>query len=307
MRWLAEMGVFAKVVDAGSFGKAAEQLGLTRSAVSKQIGRLESGLGVKLLRRTTRAMSLTDAGLAVYEQCARLVSAAAEAEAAASRLAIVPRGLLRVSTTVAYGHAVLMPRLATFLTRFPELTVEVSLLDRNVDLAEEGYDLVLRLTDRPAEGLVARKLARVSHVLCASREYLDRHGKPAIPTDLRTHNCIRHSPLSEWRFQGANGIEAVAIKGNAIVSTNLASLTLVGAGVGCGLLPDFVVRAELATGRLVPLLPDYTPIGPFGNLFALYLPGRQVNPKVRAFVDWLIEETKGSRRDEISVIGYDSV
>ncbi len=292
MRWLMEMGVFGKVVDLGSFGKAAQQLGMTRSAVSKHVSRLESGLGVKLLHRTTRAMSLTDAGLAVYEQCARVMAAAEEAEAAASRLALAPRGVLKISTTVAYGNAVVLPRLAEFLARYPELVVEIDLLDRNVDLAEEGYDLVLRLTDQPPEGLAARQLANIQHLLCASPGYLARHGRPAVPYDLLAHNCLRHgqpNPTKEWHFLGAEGVVRIPISGNTIVSSSLASRALVLDGVGCGLLPDYMVSAEIAAGRLTPLMPGYQPIGSYGKVFALYLPTRQGNPKVRAFIDWMVE------------------
>ncbi len=292
MRWLAEMGVFAKVVDLGSFGKAASHLGMTRSAVSKHVGRLESGLGVKLLHRTTRAMSLTDAGQAVYEQCARLAAAAEAAEAAASRLAVAPRGVLSISATMAYGHAVVLPRLAGFLGRYPELTVEIDLLDRNVDLADEGYDLVLRLTDHPADGLAARKLASIRHVLCAAPDYLERFGQPKTPSDLLSHNCIcqrQPGQTMAWRFRGPDGAASVKVAGNVIVSNSLAARTLVLGGLGCGLLPDFMVDAEIAAGRLVRLLPDYQPVGPFGSVHALYLPSRQGSPKVRAFIDWMVE------------------
>ena len=299
MHWLTEMGVFAKVVDLGSFGKAAEQLGMTRSAVSKHVSRLESGLGVKLLHRTTRAMSLTDAGVQVYEQCARLLAAAEEAEAAASRLALAPRGVLKISTTVAYGHAVVMPRLAGFLQRYPELIVEVDLLDRNVDLAEEGYDLVLRLTDHPPDGLAARKLATIQHILCASPEYLARCGTPRLPADLTTHNCLRHGqpgPSDEWRFTGADGLLRIKVSGNTIVSSSVASRTLALDGVGCGLLPDYMVREAIAAGRLLPLLPEYQPVGPYAHVFALYLPTRQGNHKVRAFIDWMVETQSASEK-----------
>lgn len=292
MRLLTEMGVFAKVVALGGFGKAAQQLGLTRSAVSKHIHRLESGLGVKLLHRTTRAMSLTDAGRAVYEQCERVLAAAEEAEAAASRLALAPRGLLKISTTIAYGDAVVIPGLAEFLQRYPELEIEVDLLDRNVDLAEEGYDLVIRLTDHPPEGLAARRLGTIQHLLCASPAYLARCGQPAVPADLAAHNCIRHTqpgPAAEWRFLGPKRMEQMTVTGNAIVSSSLASRALVLDGVGCGLLPDYLVRREIATGRLIALMPEYRPIGPYGNVYALYLPTRQGNHKVRVFIDWMIE------------------
>lgn len=292
MRWLTEMGVYAKVVEAGGFAPAARQLGLTRSAVSKHVGRLEEGLGVKLLHRTTRAMSLTDAGQAVYEQCAVLAAAAEEAVAAAGRLTSAPRGWLRISATVALGHGVIVPALPGLLARYPELRVDLVLLDRNVDLAEEGFDLVLRYTDRPPEGLAARRLAGVEFVLCASPDYLARHPAPDSPADLSDHNCVRQGhprAATEWLFDGPAGPEKVGIDGNAVVGGSEAARALLLAGLGCGILPGFMVAADLAAGRLVRLLPDYRPRGRYANLYALYLPSRQGNPKVRACIDWLLE------------------
>jgi DNA-binding transcriptional LysR family regulator len=292
MRWLTEMGVYAKVVEAGGFAPAARQLGLTRSAVSKHVGRLEEGLGVKLLHRTTRAMSLTDAGRSVYEQCALLTAAAEEAVAAAGRLSSAPRGWLKVSASVAFGHAVIVPALPDLLARHPELRVELALLDRNVDLAEEGYDLVLRYTDKPQEGLAARRLASVGFVLCASPDYLARHPAPVSPDDLAGHNCVRQGhpqAATEWLFDGPAGPEKVRIDGNAVVSGSEGVRALLLTGLGCGILPGFMVEADLAAGRLVRLLPEYRPRGRYANLYALYLPSRQANPKVRAFIDWLLE------------------
>lgn len=292
MRWLTEMGIFAKVVETGGFAPAARQLGLTRSAVSKHVGRLEAGLNVRLLHRTTRAMSLTDAGRLVYEQCAILVAAAEAAEAAASRVVDTPRGRLKVSASVAYGHAVLAPALPDLLARHPDLRIDLVLLDRNVDLAEEGFDLVLRFTDHPPETLAARRMSAVHFVPCASPDYLARHGTPTQPADLATHNCIRQGypqPVSAWTFDGPDGAVKVAIDGNAVVSGSEAVRELLLAGLGCGILPGFMVDADIAAGRLMALLPEHTPQARYTNLFALYLPSRQGNPKVRVFIDWLLE------------------
>lgn len=292
MRWLTEMGIFAKVVETGGFAPAARQLGLTRSAVSKHVGRLEAGLNVRLLHRTTRAMSLTDAGRLVYEQCAILVAAAEAAEAAASRVVDTPRGRLKVSASVAFGHAVLAPALPDLLARHPDLRIDLVLLDRNVDLAEEGFDLVLRFTDHPPETLAARRMSAVHFVPCASPDYLARHGTPTQPADLATHNCIRQGypqPVSAWTFDGPDGAVKVAIDGNAVVSGSEAVRELLLAGLGCGILPGFMVDADIAAGRLMALLPEHTPQARYTNLFALYLPSRQGNPKVRVFIDWLLE------------------
>lgn len=297
MRWLTEMGIFAKVVETGGFTSAARQLGLTRSAVSKHVGRLEAGLKVRLLHRTTRAMSLTDVGRSVYEQCAILATAAAAAETAASRAADTPRGWLKVSASVAFGHAVLAPALPDLLARYPELRIELALLDRNVDLAEEGFDLVLRFTDHPPETLAARRLAPVRFMPCASPDYLARQGTPCRPMDLAAHNCIRQGyprPVPAWTFDGPDGPVKVAINGNAVASGSEAVRALLLAGLGCGILPDFMVDEDIAAGRLLALLPEYTPQARYTNLFALYLPSRQGNPKVRVFIDWLLERLRST-------------
>jgi DNA-binding transcriptional LysR family regulator len=300
MRWLTEMGVFAKVVDANGFGKAALQLGLTRSAVSKHVSRLEAGLGVKLLHRSTRAMSLTEAGQAVYLQCAQLVQAAQAAESVAARLAVAPCGTLRVSASVAFGHRRLLPLLPGLLAQYPELRVDVTLLDRFVDLAEEGFDVVLRLTDQPPETMAARHLAKVRFVLCAAPDYLARRGQPERPEDLAGHNCIcqgHPKVLRDWRFTGPTGEVTPRVDGNVLVNGSEAVRHLLIAGLGCSILPDFVVADDLRTGRLINLMPGYRPLGNFNNLYALYQPSRQGSPKVRAFIDWLVVGLADSGRD----------
>ena len=293
MRWLTEMGVFAKVVEVGGFSKAAAALNSTRSAVSKQVARLEDGLGVKLLHRSTRAMSLTDAGRAVYEQCAVLANAADQAVAAASRLVAAPRGVLRVSVSTAFGPRHIAPLLPEFLARYPELEIDLVLVDRHVDLAEEGFDVVLRLTDRPQPSLAARKLADLRFVLCASPDYLAARGKPSRLEQLSAHNCVRQR-LSEastpWRLEGPRGLVAPDISGNVLATSGDAVRSLVLAGAGLGILPTYLAGDDLQAGRLVQVLPRYKPLGGFNALYALYLPTRQANPKVRAFIDFLIEK-----------------
>lgn len=292
MRWLTEMGVFARVVDAGGFGRAATQLGMSASAVSKHVSRLEAGLGVKLLHRSTRAMSLTEAGREVHAQCAVLVQAAQAAESAAGRLASAPRGTLRVSASVAFGQRCLLPLLPGLLARYPELRVDLVLLERFVDLAEEGFDVVLRLTDYPPEGLAARSLGTVRFLLCAAPAYLARCGEPVTPQDLIGHNCIRlgHPTLQDhWRFSTPSGAVSVRVDGNVAVSGSEAVRQLLLAGLGCGIVPDFVAVEDVRAGRLRELLPGCLPEGPFRQIHALYLPARQASAKVRAFVDYLVE------------------
>jgi DNA-binding transcriptional LysR family regulator len=292
MRWLTEMGVFAKVIELGGFSKAAAALHLTRSAVSKHVARLEAGLGVKLLHRSTRAMSLTDAGRAVYEQCAVLAHAADQAVAAAGRLVAEPRGRLRVSAATAFGDRHVVPLLPDFLAHYPELEVDLVLVDRTVDLADEGFDVVLRQTNRPQPTLAARKLADLRFALCAAPDYLARHGRPKRLEQLAAHNCIRqglNETASEWLFDGPRGPVAIQVRGNALVTGSEAVHALLRAGLGVAVAPTFVVGEDLRAGRLQHLLPSYRPRGWASELYALYLPSRQGNPKVRAFIDFLVE------------------
>lgn len=293
MHWFTEMAVFAKVVELGSFSRAASALNLTRSAVSKHVARLEDGLGVKLLHRSTRAMSLTDAGRAVYEQCAVLANAADQAVAAASRLVAEPRGTLRISVSTAFGSRHVAPLLPEFLVRYPELEIDLVLVDRHVDLAEEGFDVVLRLTDSPQPTLAARKLADLRFVLCAAPSYLAAHGKLNRIGQLSAHACVRQrlgEEVRAWRLQGPGGVVTPEISGNVLVSSGDAVRRLLLAGAGMGILPSYLVGGDLQAGRLVQVLPRYKPLGSFNALYALYLPTRQGNPKVRAFIDYMIEK-----------------
>ncbi|MBI5938408.1 MAG: LysR family transcriptional regulator [Betaproteobacteria bacterium] len=293
MRWFTEMAVFAKVVELGSFSRAASALNLTRSAVSKHVARLEDGLGVKLLHRSTRAMSLTDAGRAVHEQCAVLANAADQAVAAASRLVAEPRGTLRISVSTAFGSHHVAPLLPEFLARYPELEIDLVLVDRHVDLAEEGFDVVLRLTDSPQPTLAARKLADLRFVLCAAPSYLAAHGKLNRIGQLSAHACVRQrlgEEVRAWRLQGPGGVVTPEISGNVLVSSGDAVRRLLLAGAGLGILPSYLVGGDLRAGRLIQVLPRYKPLGSFNALYALYLTTRQGNPKVRAFIDYMIEK-----------------
>ncbi len=185
----------------------------------------------------------------------------------------------------------MLPLLPDLLQRYSELRVDLTLLDRFVDLAEEGFDLVLRLTDQPPETLAARHLAPVSFVLCAAPAYLSRHGEPQQPQDLAGHNCVcqGNSPaLRDWRFAGPTGEVTQRVDGNVLVNGSEAVRRLLIAGLGCGILPDFVVADDLRAGRLRSLLPKHRPLGNFNNVYALYLPSRHGNAKVRAFIDWLV-------------------
>lgn len=292
MKHLSEMAIFAKVVETKSFSAAARHLNLTKSAVSKQVSRLELALGVRLLNRTTRTLSLTGEGSAVYEHCARLVAAAEAAELAASQLVAVPRGTIRVSAPVSFGTRQIAPAVPGFLARYPQTRIELVLLDRFVDLADEGFDLVIRMSDRIPEGHVARHLLDIGFVICAAPAYLEQHGTPQTPADLSGHNCLLYGHEGfggTWLFRGKPGEERVRVAGNYQVNSSEAIHGALRAGLGLALAPYLTVQDDLANGVLRAVLTDWQAIAPFNAAHAVYLPNRQLSPKVRAYIDHLVE------------------
>lgn len=290
---LPAMAVFARVAEAKSFSRAAERLGVSKSAASKHVAGLERALGARLLNRTTRTLSLTEVGAQFYEHCARMLAEAEAAELAVSRLKAEPRGVLRVSTPAAFGRLHIASAIPDFLARYPEIQVEMVMNDRPIDLAEEGFDVAIRLTAEPAPGTVARRLAPIRWVVCASPGYLQRHGTPRAPRDLAGHNCLFYSFLNrtaDWRFKGRDGEARVRVTGNFTVNNSVAIRETLLKGLGVGLMPTFTVGVDLERGVLKQLLPGYRPQGPYGSdVYAVYLPSRYVLPKVRAFVDFFLD------------------
>jgi len=288
---LGAMAVFARVVEAGSFSGAAAGLGLSKSAVSKHVARLEERLAVRLLNRTTRRLSLTEAGTAFYEHCRQLVADADAAEAAVSHLASAPRGRLRVNVPMSFGQRHVAPALPAFLARYPELSVDLQLNDRTVDLVEEGYDMAVRIGELPDSSLLMRRLAPLHRVVAAAPAYLDRAGRPRHPRELREHTCLLYSYLSwgrEWRFHGADGETRVRVGGPLEANNGDALLTAACEGAGIVMLPTFLAGEAVRAGALEPILTEWTR-GPAGAISAVFPPGRKFSPKVRVFVDFLAE------------------
>lgn len=284
------LATFARVVDAGSFAEAARRLSTSRSAVSKAVAKLEVALGARLLNRTTRHLSLTEIGAAVAEHGSRILAEAGAAESLVASLASEPRGVLRVSASVAFGTLHIAPALADFLPRHPQLQVDLTITDRWVELAEDGYDIAIRVTGTPPQHWVARKLAPVRRILCATPEYFHRHGVPLTPTDLMQHNCLDYTRSGEpgrWRFTGPDGEITVPVTGSLHVDDDEALSQAVLGGLGVGLLPTFIVGKELQSGRLQSVLSGYIPVE--RHVYALYLPTRHLPNKVRVFIDFLTE------------------
>jgi DNA-binding transcriptional LysR family regulator len=287
--------VFAQVVESGGFSRAAERLGLSTTAVSRQVAELENHLQTRLLNRTTRRLSLTESGQAFYGRAVQLLHDLDEAEREASKAAVTPRGTIRLTTSINFGTRQVAPAIAGFLARYPGVRFDVQLSDRIVDLVEEGFDLAIRVGGAGAENLVARKLGEMRLVACAAPDYLARHGVPATPQDLARHNCFLYEyapPRGQWRFRGPDGGElAVRVAGTVHSNSGDLNVALAAQGAGVAFEPDFLVGDEVRAGHLTALLVEYAP--PPAAIYAVYPTRRHLSAKVRMFVDYLAERFAG--------------
>jgi DNA-binding transcriptional LysR family regulator len=290
MKNLVGMAIFAKVAEVKSFSEAARRLSLSKSLVSKEVTKLEKSLGARLLNRTTRKLSLTEIGAAFYEHCARIVQEADEAELLVGRLHGNPRGTLKLTAPVAFGTLHIAPALPEFLAKYPEMQIDLTISDRFFDLAEEGYDLSIRIARELPPNVVARTLAPVNRVVCAAPSYFERHGVPSTPGELAQHNCLVYThanPDSLWRFRAGDDEIVVPVRGNLRLNDDEALWQAVLGGLGISLLPTFIVGTDLQAGRLRAVLGQYVPAE--RTLHALYLPNRHLSAKVRVFIDFLVE------------------
>jgi len=285
------MEMFVRVVQERSFSGAARQLGVSKSVVSKAVTELEDRLGAQLLNRTTRQMSLTEVGQAYHERCITILEQVTETEHIVSAHAQTPRGLLRVSGPVTFAVHHLGGPISEFLAENPELSVELALNDRVVDIVEEGYDLALRISRRLRDSnLIAVKLCSSRTVTSASPAYLARAGTPRHPRELLDHQCLRYSnlgPAQEWSFLDPVTRQPIQVAvGGRIITNNgevLRAAAVSGEGVISG--PSFIVADDIKAGRLVPILQEYA-APPFG-IYAVYPPNRHISAKVRRLVDHL--------------------
>jgi DNA-binding transcriptional LysR family regulator len=283
---------FVEVVEAKGFAAAARRLGTTRSAVSKQVARLEAAWGVKLLRRSTRAMSLTEPGARAYEHAQQIPALAALAEASAAELSRSPRGVLRVTASVSFGQHRLVPLLPRFGALHPQVQVELHLTDRIIDLVEEGTDVAIRLSARPPDGAVARKLAAIRYGVWASPRLLGVAGVRE-PQDLAALPGLRFSgrgARQAWVFSKGARRATVQPQGVLAANTSDALAALACAGAGVALLPEYVCQQAAEQGQLQALLTDWHVQGPFGDsCWAVRPAERRVLPKVSAFIAFLSE------------------
>lgn len=286
---LSAMALFARVVEAGSFSRAAETLGLSKSAVSKQVARLETRLGARLLNRTTRQISLTEAGSAFYAGCRQMLTEAEAAEAAVGHLAQAPRGTLHVNAPMTFGQQHVAPALPEFLARYPELSVNLQLNDRTVDLVEEGFDVAVRIGQLADSSLIARRLAPLNTAIVAAPAYLTRNGRPEHPRELQEHACLLYSYLASgpvWHFRGPGGRVRVPVTGRLEANNGDVLLAAAKGGAGIARLPTFICGDAVRAGELERLLLDWVDTAD-AAVYAVYPASRQVSPKLRVFLDFL--------------------
>ncbi|MDP2571908.1 LysR family transcriptional regulator [Vibrio penaeicida] len=295
MSHITAIPVFTSVIEEGSFSQAAKKLGISKSAVSKRISGLEDQLGVKLLHRSTRKLSLTEAGERYYQHALEALSAAQNAENAATQLQRIPQGTLRISVPMSFGRLHVAPIIPIFLKRYPEIHIHMDMNDLSRDVIADGFDVALKGGDLPDSSLIARKLAPLHSVLCASPEYIERYGSPKTPQDLTGRNCIlftHHTVTNEWVFIQNGEEERVHVTGNYQVNNSEALRESLIQGVGIGRLPTFAAGEDIKAGKLVPLLVGY--VMPHKTIYAIF-PERQYLPeKVRVFIDFLIENLGGN-------------
>nr|WP_314873791.1 LysR family transcriptional regulator [uncultured Pseudomonas sp.] len=285
-----DMRIFTQVMQAGSFTAAADLLGMSKQSVSRRLMQLEERLGVRLLNRSTRRLDATPLGQQYYESAVRLLGEMQQAEQDISGQTQALRGTLRLSAPLSFAISHLGSLLTEFLQLHAQLIVEIDLSDRAVDLIGEGYDLALRIGTLDDSSLVARRIASIERVYCASPAYLAARGTPLAPEDLREHDCLPygHSRQVQWQFKGqGKALQAIAVSGRMRANNGELLRDAAIAGMGVTYLPAFIVEQALADGRLVKLLEAWTP--PPLQLSAVYPQHRQIARPVQAFVEFLRE------------------
>ncbi len=295
---LTGMAVFARVVETGSFSAAARQLGMTASAVSRQVARLEHELSLRLMERTTRQLRLNEAGSEFYVHCRTMLDAADQALAIGERLMSSPRGLVRLSVPKAYGKFVISPLMPGFLRRYADVDVQLHISDQSPDLIEDGFDLLIKVTDQPPEGLAGKPLGPVRQLLCASPAYLEQQGTPQHPQELLRHSCVylgEHAGDNRWHFSDGERQEVVTVRGRYVCNHSEARLEAALADIGITVLPHFTAAQALADGHLREVLQQWRYTGSYqGAAWLLWRQNQHLPPKQRVLIDYL-SEALGSR------------
>lgn len=290
MGQLEDIQVFIRVVDAGGIGRAAEQLNIAKSAVSRRLSELEERLGTRLINRTTRTSSLTDAGRSYYERAVKVLDYVSEMNAETTEAGAALSGNLRLAVPLSFGLMHLSPAIDQFTNQHPKLTIQIDFSDRQVDIVEEGFDLVIRIADLQDSSIQARKLCPVNHALVGSPEYLSRKGTPLTPADLKHHDILKYggSRISLWHIKDTKGQKHQLNLPSKIVANNgdfLKDMAI--AGHGIIILPTFLVWKELVSGELVKILPESTL--PSINAYAVYPKNRYLAHRARLFIDFIVD------------------
>lgn len=291
MDHFSALKAFVSVVDDGGFAKSARRSGMATSSVTRQVNALEEHLGTQLLNRSTRSVTLTDAGERYYEQAVRILEDVEEADRSISEADGPPRGILRVSLPVAFARLHIAPAVSEFLQACPAIELDITMTDSIVNLVEERVDLAIRIGSLQSSSLIARRLASMHLLVCASPDYLEIHGEPTKPADLGDHNCLSFSHANidrRWNFSGPSGNDRVDIRGN--LRSNNSELLLESAisGAGIALLPSWLAGHDVDKGRLQAILTDWEAsiTGPDAGIYAVYQPNRRGSKKVSAFIDF---------------------
>lgn len=285
-----DLRIFAAVVEHGGFAPTSRTLGITRSAVLRRVERLEGRLGVRLLDRTTRQVSLTDAGDVLYRRAVHILAEIAEAELMVSEFGAEPQGVLRVTSPIVIGHQKLVPLLPDFLNRYKLVKLQLDLSDDAIDPTLSRHDVALRWGEQEDSALVITRLAESHQIVCAAPSYLERHGTPRTPDELAGHNCLMMSRLgldhNEWTFRYPEGIRSIRVSGNFVVNGGSGHYEALISGLGIGRITDLRGREDIAAGRLMRILQEFEP--PVATpIYAAHKSSRLVPLKVRAFVAFL--------------------
>ena len=289
-----DMLVFAKVVEFESFSRAAQRLGISRSAASKHVSRLEAVLGARLLNRTTRKLSLTEAGSSVREHCRRMAAEVEASEISVQPFVSRPQGLLRVSAPGAFGRMHLVPLLPEYLALHPDISIDLVLSDQLVDLVAQQFDIAISSSPLATANLIRRELVPIRMAVCAAPSYLQSVGAPRRPDELHRHNCIYYASAAvrgdHWTFRQNGESHTVQVRGNFRANNSEAVRDAAINGIGVALLPTFAIWREINAGTLLRLMPDWTPLGTLGqSLTAHFIADRHLTPKIRTLIDFLVE------------------
>lgn len=292
---LEAMNLFMRVAERGSFAAVAEQLGVARSVVTRQIAALETHLGIKLMTRSTRRLTLTSAGAAYLEKCRVILNLVEAAETDVAEEHLTPRGNLRIGLPLIFGLKRLLPGLLDFAQRYPEVSLDMDYTDRRLNLIEEGFDLSIRITDRLEPGDIVRKLGSCQLLVVASPDYLARHGRPQHPAELKHHECLTYTHdarNASWLFWVEGRLEPVEVRSRISANNGEALMEAVACGMGFALQPDFIAEPYLAMGKVEVVLEPFAQ--PALGIYALLPSNRYMPYRVRVFIDFLAAWLKAS-------------